>query len=268
MSIQLTLRCLALSLSLLLCIGCAQEGSNPTLPVPVGTVENNGSPAKQSGDAGDHAGKVLRHAVFFSFKDDVTDAQLQEVVGAFRQLPNEIPEMIDFQWGVNNSPEDLNAGFTHAFLTTFQDEAARAAYLPHPAHKAFGDVLRGKNKSVFVIDYWGTPQDPLESELKHAVFLKFKADASPEDITKVEQAFAALPSQIDEIVRFEWGINNSPERHSAGFQHCFMVSFASAEARATYLSHPRHLEFAELLKPVLEVARVIDFQAEGPLPPK
>ncbi|MDA1054357.1 MAG: Dabb family protein [Planctomycetota bacterium] len=114
-----------------------------------------------------------------------------------------------------------------------------------------------------MIDYWGTPaEEPLERELKHAVFFRFKSDTAAEDIKKVEAAFAALPSKIDTIKRFEWGTNNSPERHSAGFTHCFMVTFDSEEGRAAYLPHAEHQAFVEILKPVLDAPRVLDFWAQ------
>jgi hypothetical protein len=56
---------------------------------------------------------------------------------------------------VNNSPEKLNQGFTHVYQVTFTSAAARDAYLPHPAHKAFGELLGrlGVLESVFVVDY-------------------------------------------------------------------------------------------------------------------
>ncbi len=206
------------------------------------------------------AGKVLRHAVFFSFNEESSEEDIQRIVDAFRELPTKIEEIIDFAWGTNNSPEGLDDGFTHCFLLTFKDEAGRAAYLPHEAHKAFGDVLRGHNDKVFVFDYWGIPSDePLEEELKHAVFFRFKEDAAAEDIAKVEEAFAALPSKIDSIKHFEWGTNNSPERHSDGFTHCFMVTFDSEEGRVAYLPDADHLAFVETLKPILDAPRVLDF---------
>lgn len=208
-------------------------------------------------------GKVLRHAVFFSFKEESSDEDVQKIVDAFRELPSKIPEIIDFEWGTNNSPEEHDNGFTHCFLLTFKDEAGRAIYLPHEHHKAFGDVLRGHNDQVFVLDYWGNAnEEPLEKALRHAVFFRFKSDAAAEDIKKVEEAFAALPSKIDSIKRFEWGTNNSPENHDAGFTHCFLVTFDSEEGRAAYLPHPAHLAFVEVLKPVLDAPRVLDFWAE------
>ncbi len=208
-------------------------------------------------------GKVLRHAVFFSFKQESTKDDVQRIVDAFRELPSKIEEIIDFEWGTNNSPEGFDDGFTHCFILTFKDEAGRAAYLPHPAHKAFGDVLRGHNDKVFVIDYWGNAdRAELDKKLRHAVFFRFKEDASPEAIAKVEEEFAALPSKIDAIKDYEWGTNNSPEKHDAGFTHCFMVTFDSEEGRAAYLPHADHLAFVEILKPSLDAPRVLDFWAE------
>ncbi len=115
-------------------------------------------------------------------------------------------------------------------------------------------------KEVFVIDYWGTKSDiNLDQELKHAVFFKFKDEASSADIKKVEDAFSALPSKIDTIKGYEWGLNNSPEKHDDGFTHAFMVTFETEDGRASYLPHPAHQAFVEILKPVLDKVRVIDF---------
>lgn len=224
------------------------------------TSSTEGSHSNDPATTEDRSGQVLRHAVFFSFKETATENDIKGVVTAFAELPSKIDSIIDFQWGTNNSPEGLDDGFTHCFLLTFKDEAGRAEYLPHPAHKAFGDVLRPHKDEVFVIDYWGTPQkDKPEEELKHAVFFKFKDDATEEEIRNIEEAFAALPSKIEAIKAFEWGTNNSPESHSHGFTHCFMVTFEGEEGRATYLPHPAHQAFVEILKPGLDKARVLDF---------
>ncbi len=206
---------------------------------------------------------VLRHTVFFSFKEESSKEDIQGVVDAFRGLPAKIPAIVDFEWGENNSPEGFNDGYTHCFVLTFKDSAGLAEYIPHPAHSGeFADVLRPHMKSAFVIDYWGTSEgtDP-EKPLRHAVFFKFKKDATAEQIESVEKAFAELPSKIDAIKRFEWGKNNSPEGKDDGFTHCFMVTFDSEEGRKAYLPHEAHEEFVKLLKPYLEAPRVLDFWA-------
>lgn len=98
--------------------------------------------------------KMLRHVVLFKFKDDATPEQVKQVEDAFRKLPSQIKEIKDFEWGTNNSPENLNQGLTHCFFLSFESEKDRDAYLPHPAHKAFGAVLRPYLDKVVVVDYW------------------------------------------------------------------------------------------------------------------
>lgn len=98
---------------------------------------------------------MIRHIVIFKYRNDATPAQMQTINDAFWALKDRIPGIVGFEAGVNNSPENLNRGFTHVFQLTFADAAARDAYLPHPDHKAFGETLRGTGilEEVFVIDY-------------------------------------------------------------------------------------------------------------------
>ncbi|MGM0944591.1 MAG: Dabb family protein [Bacteroidota bacterium] len=97
---------------------------------------------------------VLRHVVYFSFKEASSPEDIQGVIDAFRNLQNEIEGIKAFEWGVNSSPEGLNKGLTHAFTLTFHSEADRDAYLPHPAHQRFGELLGPHLQDVTVIDYW------------------------------------------------------------------------------------------------------------------
>lgn len=111
--------------------------------------------------APDHAseedGKVLRHVVMFKFKETSAPADVERIVKAFRELPGKIPEIKGFEWGTDTSPEGLQQGLTHCFLITFADEAGRDAYLPHPAHKAFVDLVGPHVDKVTVVDYWARP---------------------------------------------------------------------------------------------------------------
>lgn len=59
--------------------------------------------------------KVLRHVVLFKFKDDAKPEDVQKVETFFRSLAFRIPLIKDFEWGINNSPENLNQGLTHCF---------------------------------------------------------------------------------------------------------------------------------------------------------
>jgi hypothetical protein len=97
--------------------------------------------------------------VVFKYKPGTTAAQIQEVTDAFRALQHQIPGIVSFEHGVNNSPEGKNLGFTHVYLLTFENTAARDAYLPHPNHAAFGALLGrlGVLEEAFVVDYTPGP---------------------------------------------------------------------------------------------------------------
>lgn len=98
--------------------------------------------------------RQLRHVVLFSFKETATAAEVQQVEDAFANLAVEIDEIIDFEWGLNNSPENINKGFTHCFFVTFESEEARDQYLVHPKHKEFGALVGPVIEDVLVVDYW------------------------------------------------------------------------------------------------------------------
>jgi hypothetical protein len=97
----------------------------------------------------------VRHIVVFKYKPEATPQQIQQVTDAFRALRKKIPGITGFEDGVNNSPEGKNLGFTHVYMLTFEDAAARDAYLPHPEHAAFGHLLGklGIVADAFVVDY-------------------------------------------------------------------------------------------------------------------
>jgi Stress responsive A/B Barrel Domain len=99
-------------------------------------------------------GKLLRHIVLFKFKDDAAEADIKKVETAFRMLPSKIAQIAAFEWGTNNSPENLNQGFTHSFFVSFKNEEDRKTYLSHPDHLAFVDILKPQLDKVLVIDYW------------------------------------------------------------------------------------------------------------------
>jgi hypothetical protein len=109
--------------------------------------------AKEPGAAENPNLGRVRHVVLFKFKDTATPEQVKSVEDAFRALPSKIPAILDYEWGTNMSPEKLDQGFTHCFFLTFKTATDRDAYLPHPAHKAFGEILRPYLDKVLVVDY-------------------------------------------------------------------------------------------------------------------
>lgn len=96
---------------------------------------------------------MLRHLVLLKFKAEAAPAEVEAIVQAFVALRESIDVVRSLEWGTDVSPEGLARGFTHAFQLSFADAAARDAYLPHPAHRAFVDRLQPLLADVLVIDY-------------------------------------------------------------------------------------------------------------------
>ena len=50
-------------------------------------------------------------------------------------------------------------------------------------------------------------------------------------IDRVVREFAALEKEIPQILDFEIGTNNNPEKLNNGFTHCFVVTFWNEKGR-------------------------------------
>lgn len=102
----------------------------------------------------DNHQQVLRHVVMFGWKEGTDTAYINKIVTAFGDLQHKIPLIKAYEWGTNNSPENLNQGLTHCFVLTFGSEKDRDAYLIHPDHKAFVALLNPAPEKITVVDYW------------------------------------------------------------------------------------------------------------------
>jgi Stress responsive A/B Barrel Domain len=98
--------------------------------------------------------KLLRHVVIFKFKDTSSPEDVQKVADTFYALKGQVPEIAAMEWGINNSPENFNQGFTHCFVLSYHSEKDLANYQENPAHRAFQEVLKPHMEKVFVVDYW------------------------------------------------------------------------------------------------------------------
>lgn len=207
------------------------------------------------------ADSPVQHLVLFQFQEDTSDAEVRALLEEFDPLPAKVPGVAGFQWGVNNSPEGLSKGFTHGFIVTFKDTAARDAYFPHPAHEAFVARLRPKLAKAFALDFSVPdvlpPAEP--GRTHHLVFFKFKQSASEEEIDRVNAAFAALQRQVSGLLHYQAGPNNLSRDLNDGFTHGYLLTFIHERARNDYLPHPAHKAFGGLVGPLLEDVLVLDF---------
>ena len=117
--------------------------------------QSDPSPSDARTAAGGSKGDKLFHVVSLKFRKSATKEQIKAVEDAFVGLKEKIPGITSLNWGTNVSPEKHDKGFTHCFVLTFATEKDRDAYLPHPAHAAFGRVLGPVMEDVMVIDFWG-----------------------------------------------------------------------------------------------------------------
>ncbi|MBM3876794.1 MAG: Dabb family protein [Verrucomicrobia bacterium] len=72
-----------------------------------------------------------KHIVLLKFKDGTAPEQIEQCFNEILELSEAVPGIDDYVAGPNTNPESMNHGFTHAFIMTFADGAARDAYLAH-----------------------------------------------------------------------------------------------------------------------------------------
>ena len=96
---------------------------------------------------------MIRHILFIRFNEDVLEKDIASIFMMFRGIKSKISGINSVECGKNNSPEDLNKGYTHCVIMDFVDESARNAYLPHPDHKALKTHFVPMLKDIIVLDY-------------------------------------------------------------------------------------------------------------------
>jgi hypothetical protein len=83
----------------------------------------------------------VQHVVLFKIKPHVTSIHIVEIFERIANLQNLIPGIQAFEGGEYFSEGNLNHGYTHGFVMTFESVEARDAYLPHPEHKKVEAIL-------------------------------------------------------------------------------------------------------------------------------
>ncbi|RED95954.1 Dabb family protein [Marinoscillum furvescens] len=99
--------------------------------------------------------EVLRHVVAFTFKDSITTERQQQAITDFKALKNQIPGILSFEGGEDVSVEGFTKNLTHCFIITFEDQAARDAYIPHSAHLELVKKNKPLMNDLLVLDFWG-----------------------------------------------------------------------------------------------------------------
>jgi hypothetical protein len=95
----------------------------------------------------------IRHIVHFKFKADASKEQIAKIVEEFAALKDKISVVESLEWGTNISHEGLDKGFDYCWIVTFKNAADRDAYIVHPAHKAFVELLKPSLDEALVVDF-------------------------------------------------------------------------------------------------------------------
>ena len=96
---------------------------------------------------------MIRHILLIQFKSSATDEEIEKTRELFEAIPNKIEGVISAEWGVNDSPENLNQNYTHSVLMSFNNESARQHYLPHPKHDNLKLFFAPIIEDIIVFDY-------------------------------------------------------------------------------------------------------------------
>jgi hypothetical protein len=101
------------------------------------------------------------------------------------------------------------------------------------------------------------------SRIQHVVLLQFKPEITAEKIQYLFDRLAELKMLIPGIIHFSGGIYSSHEGLNKNYTHGFVMTFASVEARDTYLPHPEHEKFKEEIFPCLDDFVIFDYEVKA-----
>jgi hypothetical protein len=81
--------------------------------------------------------------------------RMADLVMALADLRKRLPGFLSCTGGPYSSPEGLNQGYTHGFVMTFKDAAARDHYLTHPDHEELKAAFLPDLEGVVAFDFEG-----------------------------------------------------------------------------------------------------------------
>jgi antibiotic biosynthesis monooxygenase (ABM) superfamily enzyme len=90
----------------------------------------------------------------------------------------------------------------------------------------------------------------------HVITVKWKADASPAQITKALDTVATMPSQYPGITHV-W-TKPIKKQIPEGFSHVIVMEFASEDALKKYVDSAAQKKFYEVYMPIREESRTSD----------
>ena len=96
---------------------------------------------------------MIRHILLIKFKATAKLSDIEILRKEFYSMVDKIEGVITVEWGLNNSSEGMAKEYSHAVVMSFEDEAARQRYLPHPDHSELKKIFIPLLEDIIVFDY-------------------------------------------------------------------------------------------------------------------
>ena len=88
---------------------------------------------------------------------------------------------------------------------------------------------------------------PFVTTISHVVLVSWRSGRQADAERSVRPAVRGFVDTVPDVLSVVEGHSSSPEGLEDGFDYGFIVTFATADARDTYLTHPHHLPVAEAI---------------------
>ncbi len=97
---------------------------------------------------------AIKRIVLFKFKKDTPQKTIDQIFSGFEGLKDLVPGIQDFFHGPYSSSDNLNQGYTHAFVVTFRDAAVRDHFGSHTEHQRIVGILSPHAEGVLAFDFF------------------------------------------------------------------------------------------------------------------
>jgi len=94
---------------------------------------------------------MIQHVVFFKFKPETSEEQVDAIADGLSGLPELIDEIRGFVFGRDVIRSERSYDF--ALVSTFDDLAALDRYQVHPEHQKVAALIKAAAQSVVAVDF-------------------------------------------------------------------------------------------------------------------
>lgn len=94
---------------------------------------------------------MITHVVFFKFKPETTESDIQKLTEGFRELPGAIEEIREFRFGADVIRSERS--YDYGLVSSFDDLDAMQRYQVHPQHQKVVAHVKAISASVVAVDF-------------------------------------------------------------------------------------------------------------------